>query len=321
MLECVDFFCGAGGLSLGFHQAQIKLQMALDSSPECATTYRKNFPSVRFCQKSIQEISASEVLSFVHDRDQLIVAGGPPCQLFSRLNRHGASMSPEIKAYVRLVKEIRPRFVVLENVPAILKRKAAWNLITECFRDMKYDVAFSILRATDFGVPQNRERLILIAGRTGVCLPIGACTKVSTVRDAIGHLPNADSMIPNHVGMKLSAANLHRIRGISQGDNSRTRSSPFRDSYSRMHWDRPAPTITTKCISFSNGRFGHPEYDRALTIREAAILQGFPNQFVFVGNLWDCARQVGNAVPPPVARSIGLQLVALAKPARRRRVA
>jgi len=183
-----------------------------------------------------------------------------------------------------------------------------------------YEVSFGVLKATAFGVPQQRERLIVVAGRQQVGLPVGSFDCPRTVREAIGHLPDKPITILNHKTMKLSPENLERIKTLRPGENSRVHGQSFADSYARMAWDKPAPTITTKCISFSNGRFGHPKYHRGLTIREAAILQGFPASFEFVGSLWSCARQVGNAVPPPIAFALGKHILAIEQKLRIRRV-
>lgn len=207
-----------------------------------------------------------------------------------------------------MVREIRPKFVLFENVPAIRKRAQAWNYLNRSLQKLGYLVQHDVLNASEFGVAQNRERLIVVASEKGVAFPVGRC-RALTVRDAIQHLPEGvDESIPNHFGMKLSEINLKRISSINTGGKYRSDNVSFSDSYARMSWGRPAPTITTKCISFSNGRFGHPEFDRAITLREAATLQGFPERYEFFGTLASCARQIGNAVPPPVAKAIGKAL-------------
>ena len=145
-----------------------------------------------------------------------------------------------------------------------------------------------------------------MAARTPVELPPSPRVTPVTVRSSIGHLPEFDATVPNHVTMRLSASNLARLKRTPRdGGRSKGAGSPFDDSYACMRWDEPTPTITTRCVSFSNGRFGHPEYDRAITVREAAHLQGFPAEHKFVGGVWGTARQVGNAVPPHVAKWLG----------------
>ena len=161
---------------------------------------------------------------------------------------------------------------------------------------------FKIKSGRYFGpVPQ-------LADVTGIRAP--SIKKLLTVRDAISCFPDVDDSIPNHRTMTLSPSNQERIERTSgNGGLSKDTDSSFVDSYGRMRWDLPAPTITTKCISFSNGRFGHPVFNRAITVREAAVLQGFPSSFVFNGPLKESARQVGNAAPPPIAKWIGEQIL------------
>ncbi len=309
MIECIDLFCGAGGLSLGLQRAGIKIRTAVDIDVKCGETYRGRFPNVSFLQKSIQEVRGSELLKKIRNPDRVILAGGPPCQLFSRLNKKPADMTDEVLAYTKLIREVNPAFVVFENVPAIARRSGAWNCVLDTLDLAGYSVDFSVVNSANFGLAQNRKRMILVAGRIPVEIPKPKLPKIVTVRDAIEHLPDLSEDIPNHRSLILSDGNRKRIQGLKQGQYSRTRGTSFADSYARMEWDKPSPTITTKCISFSNGRFGHPEYNRGLTVREAAILQGFPDDFIFTGTLWDCARQVGNAVPPPIAEAIGKAII------------
>ena len=234
----------------------------------------------------------------------------PPCQPFSRLNRKQCDDVPEFDHYLRLIWSIRPQWIVFENVPRMRSWTALWARLEDRLDRMGYFRQVSVIDANDFGVPQRRQRLILVASPEESNIQWPSSVPQVTVRKSISHLPNADTSIPNHVSMTLSRDNLARIRKTSSnGGISKHIDSAFHDSYARMHWDEPAQTITTKCISYSNGRFGHPHFDRAVTVREAAILQGFPMDFTFEGPLKETARQVGNAVPPPVACWIGKQIV------------
>lgn len=305
MIDCIDLFCGAGGLSLGLTQAGLKVRVAVDTDADCEATYTANFAHGTFLRCDINRLDESELLKHVKDTTNLVLAGGPPCQLFSRLNRHPAQNTDGIRSYVRLVRRIGPTYVVFENVPAITKQDVAWKYLLRSLKRLKYKVTYRVLKAVDFGVPQQRERMIVLAARTPISLPDRVQETPRTVRDAIGHLPDESNAILNHRGMTLSPENRRKIKKLKAGDNSRRKREAFADSYARMSWDSPAPTMTTKCISFSNGRFGHPEYHRGLTVREAATLQGFPESFEFSGSLWSCARQVGNAVPPPIAKALG----------------
>lgn len=309
MLECIDLFAGAGGLSLGLRKAGIKVRVAVEHDKDCEQTYLQNFPGSVFLRERIQNVTRSDLLPRLRPTADIVLAGGPPCQLFSRLNRRPADITDEIQSYIRLVRSLRPMFVVFENVPAIKRRSTAWSFVTEGLISLGYDLKWQVVNCQDFGLPQKRERMIVLASKVPVDMPVGCTSKAATVREAIAHLPDCSKEILNHNGMKLSVQNLERIRKLKPGQNSRESGVSFADSYARMSWDKPAPTITTKCISFSNGRFGHPVYDRAITVREAALLQGFPEDYLFTGSLWSCARQVGNAVPPVLAEQLGVQIL------------
>jgi DNA (cytosine-5)-methyltransferase 1 len=302
MLEVVDLFCGAGGLSWGLRRGGLTVRAGIDLSPACIATYRRNLPRVEGVVGDLCSLSRQDILEFVSSPDNLVLAGCPPCRLFSQLHRRRKPLGDEFGAYLRLLWSLRPKYVVFENVPRIVDRVDAWGALTARLKQLGYFSCSEVVTADHFGVPQRRRRLVLVAARAPITLPKPPEAAPRTVREAIGHLPERDETIPNHITMNLSLANQARMRKTGRdGGRSKPHHVPFDDSYGRMEWDRPAPTITTRCISFSNGRFGHPEYNRAITVREAALLQGFPEYFVFEGGIKETARQVGNAVPPPLA--------------------
>ncbi len=313
-LEVAEIFCGAGGMSWGLNEAGINPRLGIDLNPHCISTYHRNFPEAISYVADVRKLRSTDILQHFESSDRLVFAGCPPCQLFSQLHRSGESESEEFDAYLRLLWSISPAFIVFENVPRIMKWEHLWNSFCTRLRRRGYSIWFSKVCASQFGVPQKRVRLVLIASRvadvTGIRTP--SIEKVLTVRDAISCYPDVDDSIPNHRTMTLSQSNQKRIeRTGGNGGLSKDVASSFGDSYGRMRWDFPAPTITTKCISFSNGRFGHPVFNRAITVREAAVLQGFPTSFVFNGPLKESARQVGNAAPPPIAKWIGEQVLQL----------
>lgn len=303
MLEVVDLFCGAGGLSWGLQQGGLTIRAGIDQSRFCVSTYRRNLPGVAAVAADLCALKRADILQYVTVPDNLVLAGCPPCRLFSQLHRRQKPLGEEFGAYLRLLWSLRPRYVVFENVPRIVDRDDAWGALTARLDRLGYSFCSQVVAAERFGVPQRRKRLVLVASRTPIRFPELPSKPHRTVQDAISDLPEADPTIPNHVTMSLSRSNLARIQQVSpDGGRSKTLRVPFDDSYGRMEWGRPSPTITTRCISFSNGRFGHPEYHRAITVREAARLQGFPDHFVFEGGIKETARQVGNAVPPPLAK-------------------
>jgi len=320
MIEFIDLFCGAGGMSFGLVQAGMCVRLGIDSNRQCIATFSRNFPEATAMCVDVSQLTARQVLKHVTSRSNLVVAGCPPCQLFSQLHRSRGPVGPEIKSYLKLIDELRPICLVFENVPLIRRYSDAWGLILKQLTSFGYKIQYKVVCAAEFGVPQYRKRLLLVAARKYIEITVPTNRKLQTVRKSIGSMPEADSSIPNHITMKLAPQNLKRIRQTPHdGGTSKQAGKGFDDSYARMFWDKPAPTITTRCISFSNGRFGHPVFDRAMTVREAAFLQGFPKDFVFEGGVWETARQVGNAVPPPIAKAIGEQILrALVKPSQGR---
>lgn len=298
-------------MSLGLKLAGLSPRLGVDSSLHCVSTYARNFPNAKAMHADVSSLTPRDVLRHVTSRTNLVLAGCPPCQLFSQLHRTRGPVGPEIRSYLKLIEAISPKCLVFENVPLIRSYPDAWGELLLALDRLGYHVQHRVVCASDYGVPQHRKRLLLIAARKQIEIPGPTHSRVRTVRQTIGQLPDQDFAIPNHSTMRLAPQNLERLKATPRdGGTSKRSGTAFDDSYARMYWDRPAPTITTRCVSFSNGRFGHPEFDRAITVREAALLQGFPKRFVFEGGVWEAARQVGNAVPPPVARAVGKQIVA-----------
>jgi DNA (cytosine-5)-methyltransferase 1 len=306
MLDVIDLFSGAGGMSAGLREAGLSIRGGFDVNPYCVATFQQNFPGAVAVRSCVSELSAAEIAALARPGRRLVLAGCPPCQLFSQLHRSERPVGEEFGHYLRLVWAIRPDYIVFENVPRIVDYADAWNLLLSRLSRRGYYFDYRVVAADRLGVPQSRKRLVLVAAKTPIVLNDPPTARTKTVREAIGAYPEAESGIPNHITMRLSKTNLLRLRKVPKdGGRSKQLRTAFDDSYGRMRWDVPAPTITTRCVSFSNGRFGHPEFNRAITVREAAALQGFDDGFVFVGGVWETAKQVGNAVPPPVAKWLG----------------
>ncbi len=324
-VSVVDFFSGCGGTSVGFRAAGAKIIGAIDFDFDSTESFRANFPGATIFQRDIRELSVDEVKSIVPP-GPLLFAGCAPCQPFSAQNRSQSALDPRralLNEFLRFVRAIRPEYVVVENVPGLQRASSDGPLarFVRSVRRIGYTTSVEVLRALDYGVPQERKRLVLIASRVGrPALPSPRGGAPSTVREWISELPrlgpgDVDQFDPDHASMSLSPLNLQRIRATPEGGGRRD--WPRRlvadchkdyaghsDVYGRMWWDRPASGLTTRCISYSNGRFGHPEQDRAISLREAALLQTFPVDFRFSGTLTSKARQVGHAVPPLMAQRI-----------------
>jgi DNA (cytosine-5)-methyltransferase 1 len=337
VLRLLDAFCGAGGLSLGFELAGWETAFAFDSDPIAVDTFNKNHAGHASVMDAI-EVSGQDLLelSTLAPGECDLLAGGPPCQGFS-LQRRGLREDPRselVLRYIDWIQELNPKAFVLENVHAIRSVRGS-HLIAEvrAFAEgAGYATHVETLDAVDYDVPQIRRRAFLVGAARGRRFewPTPASARL-TVRDAIADLPSPPEdgsphrLIANHYReARLSPINRERIRAVPEGGGREDlplhlqldcHKSGHRhlDTYGRMAWDRPAPTITARFDSFTRGRFGHPVEDRSITLREGARLQGFPDSFVFLGNREDGARMIGNAVPPPlathVARSITRMLL------------
>ncbi|CAD6881706.1 DNA-cytosine methyltransferase (EC 2.1.1.37) [Methylomonas albis] len=346
-LKAVDFFCGAGGMSYGLQTAGIKILAGIDNDYSCKETYETNITEAKFINKDISELEANELgnlLKINKNDNNLIFAGCSPCQYWSKVRTNKTKSLKSaflLKNFERFIVHFRPGFVIVENVPGLATNKKQSILpdFIDFLQREGYSYNDGVINAVEYGVPQKRKRYLLIASRLtdNISLPTPELNPKLIVKNYLGVANGFNKIIAGHkdesdfqhTAAKLSEENLKRI-GItpkSGGDRSSWKDNKvlqipayegkddiFRDVYARMYWDRPAPTITTRFNSFSNGRFGHPEEDRAISIREGATLQTFPKSFVFKGSNMAClARQIGNAVPPEIARRIGAHIINIAQ--------
>ena len=334
-----DFFSGCGGASRGFQDAGMDVVFALDLDSDARQTFELNFPAATFEPTDIRDTNEDVVRALVaRERpNPILFCGCAPCQPFTKHNtirpdRDDDDRVPLLLDFLRFIQRCEPDIVFVENVPGIqnLDRDSEpLNGFLRGLEDAGYEepVCDSV-QLMRYGVPQGRRRFLLLASRHGsVGLPphthgLGTDNPdYDSVRDWIGDLPKIAAgethpTIPDHRAAGLSAQNLKRIRATREGGGNRDWPDELRlkchedatgysDVYGRMSWDRPASGLTTRCISYSNGRFGHPEQDRAISVREAACLQTFPMDFQFAGSLSSMARQIGNAVPVTLAEAVG----------------
>jgi DNA (cytosine-5)-methyltransferase 1 len=335
-ITCVDLFCGLGGLTHGLIKGGIQVVAGIDVEPQCRFPYESNNNTV-FIQKDVSKLSGNEILDLFGDGKLRLLAGCAPCQPFSTYSRKGRQVRNDTKwdlvsDFGRLIQETQPDFVTMENVPQLLEHKVFKDFVANL---TGYATWWGIVNCIQYGVPQTRKRLVLLASRFGsveLLPPDSVKAPYKTVREAISHLPalRAGCSDPNdalHAACSLSDLNLHRIRASKPGgtwrdwDESlvaechRKRSGQTYPSvYGRMEWDTPAPTITTQCFGFGNGRFGHPEQDRAISLREAAILQTFPDNYRFLAPservcFSKLGRLIGNAVPVRIGEVVGRSLL------------
>ncbi len=343
-LRAVDFFCGGGGMTHGLRMAGIDVLGGVDIASDCKETYEfNNRPSV-FVERDVSSLDAesmSDIFGIRRDDRGLVFVGCSPCQYWSKIRTDRTKSERSaflLKEFERFIGSFLPEFVVLENVPGLRSNPQSYlPRFLDFLKRTGYAFADDVIDASRYSVPQHRHRYLLVASRhhRNVALPEGE-ESVVTVRQVIGeengfpsipagHADDTDFM---HTSSDLSPLNMRRIQmtPLNGGDRLSWKDDPelqldaykgrddiFKDVYGRVRWDTPAPTITTRFNSLSNGRFGHPEEDRALSLREGASLQTFPRHYRFFGsNRNAVARQIGNAVPPLLARHIGDHLMRLA---------
>lgn len=320
-LTAIDLFSGCGGLTLGLKKAGFAVLGAVDSDSVAVETYHMNHPEVAVWEGDIRRLTVKAVMQELHlEPGELdLVAGCPPCEGFSTLRtlnggREVVDRRNElIFEFLRFVRVLRPKAVMLENVPGLADDERFVRFCT-ALKQLGYEPQFKVLNAADFGVPQRRRRLILVAGLGRRLTLAEPEANRRTVRDAIGMLATAGSsgdvlhdlperrstrvreiiiQIPRNGGSRLSLPDAHRLGCHARCDG-------FKDVYGRMAWDSVAPTVTSGCFNPSKGRFLHPEEDRCITMREAALLQAFPDDYAFSlrRGKTHVATMIGNALPP-----------------------
>lgn len=334
-ISAIDLFCGIGGLSFGLKKAGIKIRAGIDQDTSCKYSYEANVKA-DFIGEDISLIEGNEILEkYWKNTDVKILVGCAPCQPFSTHSNKVKDKEKGVKwnllmEFKRLIKETEPHIVSMENVTN-LSNKAVFEDFVEYLEENEYDVSYQNVYCPDYGIPQKRRRLVLLASKFGEIKLIEKTHKkenYKTTREAIGNLkPVKSGEIakddPLHRTTKLSEINLKRIRASKpkgswmDWDESlrlechkRSSGNTYKSVYGRMDWDEPSPTITTQFYNYGTGRFGHPKQDRALTIREASLLQTFPIDYKFYQNETEIALtklgvHIGNAVPVDLGVVIG----------------
>lgn len=340
MINVYDFFSGCGGASAGFQKSGMNIQFGLDSNHDAAKTFKKNFPKAFFLENDIRNVNPEDLESIIDKFTPKLFCGCAPCQPFSKQNHNKNEKDQRINLlgeFARFIKYYKPDFVFVENVPGIQKIQIAQSPLEyfcSTLQELNYSYKTDLICAMDYGVPQPRQRLILIASRIGE--PYFPSPEFgqdnlppySVVSDWISGLPSlnageTDPNDPDHTCAVLSSINLRRIKNTPEGKGRESWPEDLElechkghkghtDVYGRLAFNKISSTLTTKCTSYSNGRYGHPIENRALSVREAACLQTFDRDFSFSGGLGSKARQVGNAVPPLLAYKFGKMFLQLA---------
>ena len=342
--KAIDFFCGGGGMTYGLRQAGINVIAGVDLDTDAKETYEINNPGTKFVNADITKLPLTyfmENFDIKVNDDNMIFVGCSPCQFYSLIRSvkdKSRATKDLLLHFQRFVEYYRPGYVLVENVPGIMNNKETiLNEFLQKLDNLGYGnrengrCIYDVVNMQNYGVPQNRRRFSLIATRLNKKVSFPERTdKIQTVRETIGNYQlyppiQAGSKDSNplrfHSAKQLSSINIRRLKKTPHNGGTRLayKDDPelllecyrgkdhyFIDVYGRLFWDKPAPTITTKFLSISNGRFGHPEQDRGLSIREGAALQSFPYDYKFkTDSLITAARLIGNAVPPEYGRRIG----------------
>lgn len=332
--RAIESFCGAGGMSLGLIAAGYDVRLAFDYDASAIATYRRNIGHHGH-KLDARTVSGAELLerAGLEPGGLDLFSGGPPCQGFSK-QRRGAHLLDDprnrlVLEFARLTDEMRPRAFLFENVE-IVGQKRGRELVGELVERLAgYQTYRFLVNCSDFGLAQTRGRFLMIGLRRDLGLLPPIIRKQPgrvTVRDVIGNLPSPPDdcrehpTIPNHIQCRITQENRERISHVPPGGGWQdipmhlrlpchqvveVKTGGWPDVYGRLEWDGQAPTLTAGFDSFSRGRYAHPEQHRSITLREGARLQGFKDNFKFLGTRHDVRYQIGNAVPPPLARAAG----------------
>lgn len=335
-IYAVDLFCGVGGLTHGLVKAGVDVRLGVDIDPACKYPYIAN-NNAKFLLKSVEELDVTELRYHFRKNGIKLLAGCAPCQTFSTYNQKATESDKRwwlLLQFTRLVNELSPDLVTMENVPRLIEQ----NVFDEFVDNLEargYSLSYKVVNCAEYGIPQQRNRLVLLASKLG---PISLLTpqefgkRPKTVKEAIGDCPplNAGASHPDdplHQCSALSEINMRRIKASRPGGtwrdwprelvadcHKKLSGKTYPSVYGRMTWDGPAPTMTTQFFGFGNGRFGHPEQDRAISLREGAILQSFPPDYEFTRpGAQVCqkslGRLIGNAVPVTLGEVIGTSLL------------
>ena len=344
----LDLFCGAGGMSYGMHKnSNFVTKVALDINDKLAQTFEKNIPDAKLVIGDIQDNKIKEKIISLSKKNKVnMIIGGPPCQGFSLKGKKLGLDDPRnylFVEYLNLVEELKPNVFVIENVKSLMSTSNGWfkNQIISEIKKLGYEVSVDIVRASDYGVPQNRERVIFLCSKGNIIpLPKPTVKKSVTVRDAIEDLAYLNSnegefeqdyitesnseyqklmrkgstKLYNHRASNHSEIAIHKLSMIPPEKGKEflpdhlLGKQKFNSTWGRLKWDEPSPTIDTRFDAASNGTNNHPFLNRAITPREAARIQSFDDSFIFWGNKVDIRTQIGNAVPPLMAKAIADQI-------------
>ena len=334
-IEAIDLFCGVGGLTYGLNLADINVLAGVDIDPASRFPFEAN-NKAEFIQKSVEDICGKDLKKKYSKNAIRLLAGCAPCQPFSTYSQGSRGKDDNqwllLDEFSRLVDESNPHLITMENVPALVRHPVFMRFVNSLSHHSsgrrRYHVTHQLVDCEKYGLPQTRKRLVLLASKLGPISIKPQTGRRKTVKQVIGQLPgqaagDIDANDVFHRSANLTVKNITRIKQSKPGGtwndwdrelvaacHKKETGKTYPSVYGRMEWDKPAPTITTQFFGFGNGRFGHPEQNRAITLREGAILQSFPKSYKFVNkktpvHFSTVGRLIGNAVPPLLGRLIG----------------
>lgn len=330
-IVAVDLFCGVGGLTHGLQKSGINVVAGYDIDENCRLPYEAN-NHAHFFKESIVELGVSELSNHFKDSDIKLLAGCAPCQPFSNYTQ-GRDRDERwglLSHFSRLATGLKPDLITMENVPELIKHDVFFEFLNTLTSE-GYSVWYSVVYCPDYGIAQKRKRLVVLASRFGpisLIPPTHKQDEYLTLKDAIGFLPELNSgEVDNndalHRSAGLTEVNLKRIKASKPGGtwkdwpeellsncHKKSTGKKYTSVYGRMDWDELSPTVTTQCYNYGSGRYGHPSQNRAMSLREAALIQSFPFNYRFTDNtssysITTVARMIGNAVPVNLAKAIG----------------
>lgn len=334
-IEVVDLFCGVGGLTRGFLDAGLKVKAGYDFDETCKFAYEIN-NNVKFNKQDVKDVRAEDINKNYSKKAIKVLVGCAPCQPFSKMRKKMGDEYNQnddkyrlLLEFGRLIDSVKPDIVSMENVPEI-EKSTVFPKFIQILKDNYYKVDYKVVYCPDYGIAQNRRRFVLLASKLGDIKLMDPTHDRKTVKinDYIKNLPEVaagevDANDSMHRTAKLSDLNLRRIKSSKPGGtwrdwpeelllncHKKETGKTFSSVYGRMSWNKIGPTITTQFYCYGTGRYGHPEQDRALTLREGALLQTFPANYQFIDPekcfcLRDIARHIGNAVPVKLGEIIG----------------
>lgn len=333
----VDLFCGAGGLSYGLKLAGLEVVAGIDIDPACKHPFESNVGS-KFHELDVSQVESEWISSLYPQGSVRILSGCAPCQPFSTYARRYVERDGSwalLSKFISLIEKVHPEIVTMENVPALVQHPKFQDFLDALNGSGFRRPDYKIVACAGYGVPQTRRRLVLLASRLGditLIPPTHSLSEYPVVKDFIGDQEEltagcGSSTDPLHKCSALSSRNLQRIKYSKQGGTWRdwpvdlraachtiNSGQTYTGVYGRMKWDAPGPTITTQFNGFGNGRFGHPEQDRAISLREGALLQTFPKDYSFIPDgatisFSQVAKLIGNAVPVKLAEAVGMSII------------